>query len=158
MQKTMAFLAGMGAGAMVMYMLDPQGGRRRRRLAADQAVHAAHMTGDTVEGMSRDAANRARGMAAETQARAREGSVDDPVLVERVRAEIGHAIAHPGGVEVSARDGAVTLRGPVLAGEVQDLVTRVRGVRGVRQVDNQLTVHQRADGVPSLQGDTARRG
>jgi hypothetical protein len=56
-------LAGVGAGAGLMYLLDPQQGRRRRALVRDQAVRLAHEAQDTAEVVGRDMRNRARGLA-----------------------------------------------------------------------------------------------
>jgi uncharacterized membrane protein len=46
----------------------------------------------------------------------------------------------------------VTLGGHVLAAEVDELIDRVKRVRGVRDVRNELEVHRTANGVPALQG------
>lgn len=64
---TAALLAGIGIGAAAMYLLDPDQGRRRRALIRDQLIKARRVTGETVQGLSRDASNRARGAAAETR-------------------------------------------------------------------------------------------
>ena len=64
-----ALLGGIGLGAAVMYVLDPQGGRRRRALARDKAVSLANKTGRVVEATSRDLANRAKGVAADARAK-----------------------------------------------------------------------------------------
>ncbi len=65
--KTVALLSGLGVGAALMYVLDPERGRRRRALARDKAVSLANKTGDAVSRRSRDLANRARGLAAEAR-------------------------------------------------------------------------------------------
>jgi hypothetical protein len=57
-------LAGVGAGAGLMYLLDPQQGRRRRALVRDKAVSLAHQAQGAAEMVRRDARNRARGLAA----------------------------------------------------------------------------------------------
>jgi hypothetical protein len=59
-----ALLGGIGIGAAAMYVLDPQGGRRRRAIARDKAVSFANKTGRVVGARSRDLANRAKGFAA----------------------------------------------------------------------------------------------
>jgi hypothetical protein len=64
MSETLSFLAGAGLGAGLMYMLDPDTGRRRRALARDKAVRLAHEAEDAAEVVARDATNRARGLAA----------------------------------------------------------------------------------------------
>jgi hypothetical protein len=153
-------LAAAGLGALVMYLLDPDGGRRRRARMRDRLVSAAHRTTDAVDATSRDVGNRARGVVAELRGRLSSAPVDDDVLRERVRTRIGTAVGHPGAIDVGVADGTVTLRGPVLADEVDRLVRRVRSVRGVRDAINQLDVHDEPGQVPGLQGQprTVRRG
>ena len=63
MDRTVAFLAGASFGAGLMFMLDPQQGRRRRALARDQAVRLAHDAEDAAGVVDRDMRNRARGLA-----------------------------------------------------------------------------------------------
>ncbi len=150
--RQVSFVAGMAVGATLMYFLDPDRGRRRRAIARDQAVHLAHEVGDTARGAASDVRNRARGTAAQARGRAREQRVPDDVLAERVRAELGHATRHAGAIDVSAHDGVVVLRGPVLADELADVLSAVRTTRGVDDVENELDVHLRVDGVPGLQG------
>ncbi|MCA1580786.1 MAG: hypothetical protein LC796_05215 [Acidobacteria bacterium] len=65
--KAVALLSGLGVGAALMYVLDPERGRRRRALARDKAVAFANKTGDAVSRRSRDLANRAKGLAAEAR-------------------------------------------------------------------------------------------
>lgn len=145
-------LTTVAAGAGLMYMLDPDRGRRRRALVRDQLVRAAHRTGDAVDATSRDVGNRARGVVAELRSRLVNVEVSDGVLHERVRARIGSVIGHAGAIEAAVIDGRVSLRGPVLADDVDRLVRRVRSVPGVREVINQLDVHDEPGGVPGLQG------
>jgi len=146
------------AGAGLMYLLDPDGGRRRRARVRDQLVSAAHRTGDTVDATSRDVTNRARGVVAELRSRLANPRVSDEVLHARVRSRMGSVVGHAGAIEVGVDDGRVTLRGPILADEVDRLVRRVAGIRGVREVLNQLDVHDEPGNVPFLQGRPPRRG
>ena len=140
MGRTRSFIIGTTLGIGAMYLLDPDRGRRRRALARDQLISALHTAGEATEGRQKDLRNRARGVVAETAARVREREVDDVVLVERVRSAMGRLVGHAGAVDVSARDGTITLRGPVPRHELGPLVTGVAEVRGVQAVDNQLDV------------------
>jgi hypothetical protein len=63
MDQACAFLAGAGLGAGLMYVFDPDMGRRRRALARDQAVHLAHEAQDAAGVVARDVSNRAKGLA-----------------------------------------------------------------------------------------------
>ncbi len=63
----MALFSGIGLGALLMYVFDPERGRRRRALARDKAVRLAHKTGGLIGARSSDLNNRARGILAEVK-------------------------------------------------------------------------------------------
>jgi hypothetical protein len=67
--------AGLGAG--LMYLLDPQGGGRRRALARDKAVHVLKKGGEAARKKSRHLGNRTRGLIAESRSKLRQASADD---------------------------------------------------------------------------------
>ncbi len=67
MNKAMAILTGAGVGAGLMFMLDPERGRRRRAQVRDKAVGTWNTASRTVRGKSQDVANRARGVVASTR-------------------------------------------------------------------------------------------
>jgi hypothetical protein len=142
-----------GVGAGLMYLLDPQGGGRRRALLRDQAVHAMKKGGEAARKTSRDLGNRTRGLVAETGSKLHREQVDDQVLCDRVRSKMGRAVSHPSAIEVAAIDGCVILSGPVLASELGRLLSTVHSVKGVKEVENRLEVHESADNVPALQGE-----
>jgi hypothetical protein len=142
MMAGIGFGAGALLGASLMYLLDPSRGRRRRHLIRDQAVHAKHEITGTLDERIEDFGNRVRGFAAEARAQLRETHVDDDVLVERVRATLGHVAHHPRRIEVTARDGRITLGGSAPAEDIEQLVTRARTVRGVIGVTNELRATQ----------------
>ncbi len=147
-----AVLAAATAGAALMYFFDPEMGAGRRSRFADQLLRRSREAGESWQGTANDMANRARGMAAETRGLGTAEVVPDNVLAERVRANLGHIVANPGSINVSARQGRVTLSGPILAGEVDRLLDRVHSVPGVLAVENRLDVHQEPGHVPGLQG------
>src|SRR6266540_3814539 len=144
----LAFGGGAGLGAALMYLLDPDRGRRRRKLLGDQIMHVVSQSDALINTTARDLRNRARGMLAETRARFDDTDVIDEVLAARVRSRMGWVISHPHAIAVSADQGRVTLSGPILAHEVDDLLKAVAAVRGVRAVEHTLEVHEQADGVP----------
>jgi osmotically-inducible protein OsmY len=148
-----ALLAGVGLGATLAFMFDPRAGARRRALARDKAIWGAKRTARALDATSRDITHRAVGIAAATRGRWSSEDVDDATLVERVRAKLGRVCSHPHALDVEARDGDVTLRGPILADEVEDVLAMTASVRGVRSVANELEPHESPDGIPSLQGD-----
>src|SRR5262249_34570433 len=84
--------------------------------------------------------------------------VSEHVLVERVRSKLGRYVSHVHAIMVTARDGRVTLSGPILAQEMNDLISGVCSVRGVTDVENRLEVHKEAGDFPALQGGRGRPG
>lgn len=150
--RTRDMLVAVGIGAVAAYVADPRSGPRRRALIRDRFVRTGRKTRDAVDATSRDLANRTSGIVAATRARLTTGPIDDRRLRERVRAKIGHACSHPRAIAVDATEGIVTLRGPVLADEVQSLLATLRAVPGVEAVVSELEAHESADGVPALQG------
>lgn len=151
----LTFIGGIGIGAGLMYMLDPDRGSRRRALLHDKIISVANSVPDAVGATARDLGNRARGVVAGTKSLFKSDEVSDEVLVERVRSKMGRVISHPRAIEVAADQGHVTLSGPVLADEVDELLSCVSSVRGVAGVESQLEVHEQAGDVPGLQGDHA---
>jgi hypothetical protein len=63
MDRFFSMLTGMGLGACLMYILDPQLGRRRRALARDQFVKATRQTQEAAKVTACDVRNRAQGLA-----------------------------------------------------------------------------------------------
>jgi hypothetical protein len=150
------FLLGAGLGAAVMYLLDPHDGARRRALVRDKVTHYSRLARENLGGRIEDARNRSGGMMAEFRSQFRLGTPTDEVLLARVRSKLGHVVSHPAAISVTAQDGRVTLRGPILMSEVDDALMAVRLIPGVTDVDNQLDAHETPDGVPGLQGQSAR--
>ncbi|ALA59220.1 BON domain-containing protein [Nitrospira moscoviensis] len=158
MNRGFSLLGGAGLGAGLMYLFDPDRGRRRRALLRDKAVHWSKKTRDAAETAGRDLRNRSRGVAASVMSRIkRSGPVADRVLEERVRSTLGMAMRHPASIDVSAAGGVVRLRGPVLAEEVAPILAAVDRVEGVTRVDNQLEPHEEPGRIPDLQGGVGRR-
>ena len=138
-----------------MYLLDPHDGARRRALVRDKATHYSRLARENVSGRIEDARHRSGGMMAELRSQFRLGSPTDEVLLARIRSKLGHVVSFPAAIEVSAQDGRVTLRGPILMREVDHALMAVRLIPGVTDVDNQLERHETPDGVPGLQGQSA---
>ncbi len=152
MDRKWTLASGVGLGAALMYLLDPDKGRRRRALLRDRAVHVFHKTADGLCYVSRGVVQRAEALSARTRSLLTQFWVSDEVLAERVRSKIGHVLSHPGSIEVSVEGGRATLTGPILAREVDGLLATVSRVRGLTGVENRLEAHEEADGVPGLQG------
>lgn len=142
-------------GAGMMFVMDPERGRRRRlvaRIKARRKSQRLQAMGGRMASRSRDLRNRLKGRVVEVRWALREEPVTDEILVERIRARIGHCSDHPRNILVTVKDGMVTVGGPILAREVDAVIRCVQGVRGVRGVTNCLEVHRDPARLPSLQG------
>ena len=145
-------------GALAMYVLDPDKGKRRRAIARDKARSYVQDARDAVGVTRRDVAHRLQGL----RARARrlvlqQPTPDDLQLIERVRARLGRLVSHPHAIQVGARRGLVTLSGPILEREVEPLLAAVHNVWGVSDVEDKLVAYERAENIPSLQGGAEPR-
>jgi len=158
MNKGLAFGAGLGIGTVVMYMLDPDRGNRRRAVLRDKLAYATKKTGKGIEITARDLRNRAQGIAASIQSKFTSAEIDDAVLVDRVRSKLGRIVSHPGAIKVASEIGNVTLSGPILEAEVDNLLSCLKQIQGVNEVVNNLEVHKEAGNHPALQGGRERRG
>jgi hypothetical protein len=143
---------GIGVGALAMFLFDPGRGRMRRAHVRDKVHHLRRLSSVTVEATRVDISNRARGLVAELRGRLSREPIDDEILVERVRSQIGRLVTHPHALEISAHDGIITLRGRILAEELHLVLTRLKHLRGVHGVENLLVVHGEPGHAPDLQG------
>lgn len=146
-----AFLVGLGVGAALTYLLDEDRGAYRRAVLRDRTLSLGRHAVAALDAALRDLVHRTQGLGARARGLLFGEAVSDGVLVERVRAQMGRCASHSRAIEILAKDGIVTLSGPILAGEAQVVVRRVKAVRGVRGVENELEVHETAD-IPDLRG------
>lgn len=145
-----AGLCGFFLGAGLMYLLDPVVGNRRRSLIRGKMTRAVNQSGEAIRDSGKYFSDRARGFYASTRSKLSHEEVSDDTLAERVRSAIGRVVSHPGPIEVYVNEGVVSLCGPVLQSEVENLIQTARGVRGVECVEDRLEVHSTAD-IPALQ-------
>jgi uncharacterized membrane protein len=147
------FTKTMGAatvGGLLVYFLDPDTGRKRRALLKDRSVNLLKEADRAIGKASSDLSNRARGAVAEARSLAPLGNVSDEVLVEQVRARIGRVTSFSHFVEVSARDGAVSLRGAALESELDNLMAAVSSIRRVSSVHSEMKAYQRPQDIPGM--------
>ena len=62
MRGILAILGGLGIGAALMYLFDPDGGNRRRALIRDKATKLNRQTREAIEGRAKDISNRTKGL------------------------------------------------------------------------------------------------
>ena len=103
-----SILAAAAVGALAMYLLDPDKGRRRRAIARDKAMSVVAQTQDVAGKAARDLSHRIDGVRANVARPFRErGTPDDLRLIERVRSRIGRVVSHPHAIHVGAHQGRV---------------------------------------------------
>jgi hypothetical protein len=93
-----------GLGAALMYIFDPDRGKRRRPLIRDKVEAAGNKLSDTADKMQRDLRKRDYGVVAEAKSIFRHDEVTDDVLVDRVRSRLGRIPVHIGAFDISAND------------------------------------------------------
>ena len=145
-RNPLTLLGGVGLGAGLMYLLDPDGGRRRRALARDKAVHGLKVSGKALRRTSVDVGNRTRGLVAGAGSLLRKGSADDHKLEGRVRSKLGRHVSNPSALQVQCQDGLVILSGPVLASELDKVLAKVQKIKGVHEVESRLEIQYEANG------------
>jgi CBS domain-containing protein len=146
-------------GAGVMFLLDPAGGRTRRARLRDKAASVYNDSTYYAGKVQRDLRNRATGAVASAKSKlGREDDVADQKLEARVRSTLGRSTSHPHAIRVRAENGFVTLDGNILAHEMSNVLSVVRSVRGVKEIDNRLQAHDDARHISELQGGNARNG
>lgn len=151
-------LIGLGLGAGLMYIFDPERGRRRRAQARDSVAHLVNVTEDAIGKTSRDLNNRLSGIGAQVSSLFQCEEVSDEILTARVRSKLGRVVSHPHAIRVECREGKATLSGQVLAHEVELLRQAILSVNGVTEFEDRLEAHEEPDHIPDLQGGRARRG
>jgi len=142
--KALAFLGGVGVGALAMYFLDPTSGSARRSAARNKAVDTTRDTGKAVQGRARAMASRAKALAEKGLSRFDSSAPSDDVLAQRVRTALGRVISHPRMISITAEAGVITLSGTVSEEESIGLSGAVRGVDGVKDLVDQTSVREEA--------------
>jgi hypothetical protein len=146
-----------GAGAALMFFLDPDEGNRRRAFVRDTVFHLGKGSSDSFGKAARDLGNRTKGIVSEVKSRMMERSEADEVLAERVRSKIGRFVSCPRAIEVRARNGVVTLKGDVLRSEARRAMAEACMVRDVVDVRNDMKTHLDESGIPGFKREGGER-
>lgn len=152
-----AFAGMFSAGALTMYLFDPQRGRTRRVVLKDALAHSRHELGKFAGRFGRDFGHRVEGAVAETENLFHREQASDYVLEQRVRSVIGRTVSHPHAINVSCKDGCVTLSGWIMANEGEDLDKAVESIKGVAEVSTFLNTTNHPEHISDLQGGTPRK-
>ena len=142
------FVAGFAVGGAAVALL---GRARQRAMVRDKSMSLAKGAAGATRRRAKDLRQRLRGVVYQAKARLSQEGIPDDILVERVRAQLGKPVSHPRAIEVRACDGCVTLAGPILADEAEDLIRQVSRIPGVVSIDCELDLHDTAGNVPALQ-------
>jgi hypothetical protein len=135
----LGLISGIIIGSVVMYLLDPRQGTRRRALFRDKARSLASRSSHQTGKLFRHLNNKFAGLVANLSGTIKpQGETSDRKLADRVRATIGRSIPHPGHVDIAVHSGIVTMRGDLKPHEAGQLVLAIRKVPGVVGVDNQI--------------------
>lgn len=134
------FAAAVGAG--IAYLFDPDRGRTRRAMLADQAAARARDASETVKAKAEYQKGVAKGVVHEVADSLREERVyDDETLLQKVRSEALGYWPDAGDVEVDISDGMVRVSGSVNSEPDRDrLIGMIREVDGVGLIDDRLRV------------------
>ena len=140
MFKPVQFFIGIVLGASFSYFFDPKRGKYRRTLGFDKATRYFHDTENLIQHAEKGFRYKSRGIVARLQSRLVQERVppSDDVLVARIRSKIGRLALHPHSIEVQSQKGNVILRGTAMPYEMPDILTKVKSIRGVRKVKNQI--------------------
>jgi uncharacterized membrane protein len=134
----LALLGGMAAGALAMYLTDPEEGPRRRAVAQDAMRGVTGRASGAVNSVWQDASSRLSGLQESARSMIGQRSakpIDNHVLEARVRAKLSRVASNADAIEVEADAGRVTLSGLVVPQEreaILDLVQAIPGVEAVR--------------------------
>ena len=157
MHRTFSLVSGASLGAGLMYLFDPDRGRRRRALVRDKGHRWSRETAEFAGAAARDMRNRAIGMGAAAKSWIQPTPLaSDRTLIERVRGKLGQFSRHASAIDVHATDGTVTVSGPVLEDEFDGICNAIARIPGVAQIFNRLERHRTPD-VPALQGPQERK-
>jgi osmotically-inducible protein OsmY len=147
-ERTRGTLLGIGGGVLagvgLAYFLDPKSGRRRRHALRDRTFgglrRAARKTARTGRGAV--VATGALTKKAVHLRERRKPDMTDETLTAKIKSEVFRDPKLPKGhVNVNVEDGVAVLRGQIEQPElIDELVKRVRKVRGVRDVSSLLHV------------------
>jgi gas vesicle protein len=155
-----SLITGMVVGAAAMYILDPERGSQRRAVARDKLLHGLRQARTNANKQARNAWNNLYGSVAETRAKLHDAgaAIADDILEERVRAQIGHVVAHPGALDVRVEDGCAIISGPVLQDEIDKIEARLHETRGLWNWKLDVQAHESAENIPGLQGGAHEGG
>lgn len=141
MKKQLLTLASMVIGAGLMYIFDPDIGKRRRAAVRNGMKNSVTKTTEAIKNGTRELKESAREVVSGIKHKFTAGS-DEKLAVE-IRDAITAVVTNPDSVEITVDNGFITLTGTLPEIELTPLIKSVVSVRGVRAVDNKIHTHRR---------------
>ena len=153
MKKSIALFGGLGLGAGLMYLFDPDKGNRRRAIMRDRGLHLSKTANRELNRKAKDLRNRAGGIVAETKKLVSSEIAADERLAGQIRTLLGRISSHPHAVKTVVEEGKVTVSGLILTDEIEPVLKGITSIGGVKEIENKLEAHASAEHVSSLQGE-----
>lgn len=135
------FLTALISGAALAYFLDPDRGARRRNVTKDRTMSLVNRLSRRSSRKAGFFGGRVQGMIRQRMGHPHDNpNPDDRTLKDRVESEVlrdptfGRAP-----INFNVENGVVVVRGELHSqGEIDDLISRVRGIRDVKGVESYL--------------------
>lgn len=141
--RAAAYVAAAGAGAGMMYLMDPHRGTARRAQLQNRALKLARRGGTKLDKRIRDLEHRAEGILADLR---REFEPEQPAtdrkLEARVHTNLGRVATNPHAIRVMSLSGQVVVGGTAPADEIEKVVEAVAATPGVKGVENRLVAKE----------------
>lgn len=138
MKRIVKNLGGLGLGAALMYILDPQRGKARRTKIREQLVGGVNKATELYQLASDGMKKRTQDIIDKGRLQLEASSASDGILTARVRSELGRICQNPSAIQVIAEQGRITLLGAANLEEIDEITKRIESVQGVALVRNQL--------------------
>jgi hypothetical protein len=155
-KSTIAGISGLAVAVPLMYLLDPDNGRRRRAALGAQCNKAMSQIKTRAQETGSGLSSRYQGAAARAKSWLSSRERPDAALASTVRMNLRRAVPPLTGVGVIAHHGEIILHGDVLAQEHDRVVHLVRSVPGVLKVSDHLS--SVANIAPQTLGPRVREG
>lgn len=156
MDKKRFSIMSAAVGAGLMFLLDPDKGKRRRALIRDQLTHFKHKMTGVINAKTQDARNRGLGLIARSRRVFEADKVSEDALAAKVRRVVQEKVSDPGAIETQVENGRVILSGNILDEELPVLLESVQRLDEVSTIDNRLRIPASTDRSSPMQSETVR--
>ena len=130
-----AAVGAIGAGAALMYFLDPERGAYRRANFRSKVTRQSHEIGNTVMSQWQNGVSRALPLAHSLGEAANDAQIN-----QRLKFEVARYAGVGSDVDVAVNNGHVYLRGWAPPKVAHKLAKRAKSISGVRAVENHIAM------------------